>query len=132
MVYSTRDLYGPLIAGGLDSSDSLSPSFWHQVTELLETDNQAFRKFQHLKRRAGRGDCSSDDDRNEDFVECKRRSICQLRAQRSENNCADVRRGWIWKGKPPVDVKSTTLERECEGVGAGSILRQMVHATKQV
>ncbi|KAJ3901432.1 Metallo-dependent phosphatase-like protein [Lentinula edodes] len=132
MVYSTRDLYGPLIAGGLDSSDSLSPSFWHQVTELLETDNQAFRMFQHLKRRAGRGDCSSDDDSNEDFVECRRRSICQLRAQRSENNCVDVRRGWIWKGKPPVDVKLTTLERECEGVGAGSILRQMVHATKQV
>ncbi|KAJ4490194.1 Metallo-dependent phosphatase-like protein, partial [Lentinula aciculospora] len=128
MVYSARELYGPLIPGGLSPLDSLSSSFWHQVTELFEADNKAFRMFQHLKRRTG-GGCSSHDD-DEAFIECKRLSICQLRAQRSENNCAEVRRGWIWKGKETVDVKSTTLDDECESVSAGSILRQMIHADK--
>ncbi|KAJ3788487.1 Metallo-dependent phosphatase-like protein [Lentinula aff. detonsa] len=130
MTYSARDLYGSSIPGGLDPSASLSPSFWHQVTELFETDNKAFRTFQHLKRRTGGGGCSSHDDDDEAFIECKRRSICQLRAQRSENNCADVRRGWFWEGNEPVDVESSISESECEGVGIGSIFKQMVRGDK--
>ncbi|KAJ3773546.1 sphingomyelin phosphodiesterase [Lentinula raphanica] len=130
MVYSARTLYGSLLPGGLEPSASLSPSFWHQVTELFETDTKAFRTFQYLKRRTSGGDCSSLEDDSEAFVECKRRSICQLRAQRSEDNCADVRRGWFWESDDPMNAEPSTLEHDCEGVGAGSIIKQMVWGEK--
>jgi sphingomyelin phosphodiesterase len=129
MLYSARDLYGPLISGGLNPSDPLSPSFWHQVTEVLETNDETFRTFQRLKRRNGRGGCRLRGDDEEAYAKCKNHTICQLRAQRSENNCVDLSRGvkYVWDPETSSDFEPT-MDHECEGIGVGAVLRQMVDA----
>ncbi|KAF9078780.1 Metallo-dependent phosphatase-like protein [Rhodocollybia butyracea] len=128
MLYSTRDLYSSSIPKGLGPADALSPMFWHDVTELFETDDEAFREFQRRKRRTGRGGCRQRVDDDDAYDQCKRRTICQLRAQRSEDNCVDVNRreGWLLEpALPEGDVAS----HECEGIGIGAILKQMIDAS---
>ncbi|KAE9407958.1 sphingomyelin phosphodiesterase [Gymnopus androsaceus JB14] len=127
LLYSARDLYGPLIPGGLSPSDPLSPSFWHQVTEVFESSDEVFEVFQSLKRRTGRGGCRHRKNDDEAFDKCKNHTICQLRAQRSENNCVVVSRDvkWLWDPETSGDSE-LTVDHECEGVGAGAVLRQMV------
>ncbi|KAF5389569.1 hypothetical protein D9757_004127 [Collybiopsis confluens] len=127
LLYSARDLYGSLIPGGLEPSQSLSPSFWHQLTELFENDDEAFQTFQHLKRRIGGGDCIQDEDEDA-YLDCKRRVICQLRAQRSEDNCYELTQGgkWLVDGTEPAHAEN--IDHGCEGVGAHTLFKQMISA----
>ena len=78
--YSAKDVYGPAVSPPVtDASAELTPGFWHQVTELFESDDAAFQAYYGRKSRgwnvaACTGDCKTDE-------------ICQLRAGRTENDC---------------------------------------------
>lgn len=126
LLYSARELYGPLIPGGLSPSDPLSPCFWHQITEVFETSDELFDMFQMLKRRTGRGRCRARRNDAEAYNKCKKDTICQLRAQRSENNCVDVSRGVTWLDPWDPETSESKVDHECEGTGFGAVLRQIV------
>jgi len=76
--YSARDLYGPAI-GGWPATDSLSPAFWHKVTEAFAVNDTLFQEFNALK--------TSLDEVVPCDAACKATTICNLRALRAENNC---------------------------------------------
>lgn len=79
--YSARDTYGPAI-GGWPSNQSLSPTFWHEVTEAFETNDALFQQFNSFKTRGvGVVACTGD---------CKNTTICNLRALRTENGCVSI------------------------------------------
>ncbi|KZT25638.1 sphingomyelin phosphodiesterase [Neolentinus lepideus HHB14362 ss-1] len=80
LFYSARAAYGPLL--NLPSSASLSPAFWHNLTELMVRNDTLFDEYQSRKnggvrRRRCRG-------------ECKEKTICQMMSMRSEDDCVSV------------------------------------------
>lgn len=77
--YSAREAYGPLVIPALPAGAELSPAFWHNVTEALESSQNDFDAYFARKSRgwdvtACTGDCRSGE-------------ICQLRAMRAQDNC---------------------------------------------
>ncbi|KAM6503440.1 Metallo-dependent phosphatase-like protein [Amanita muscaria] len=80
LYYSARDTYGPLV--GVSSTESLSPAFWHKVTEAFEANDAAFMTYQAF---TTRGVSVTSCDSN-----CKANTICGLRALRAEDNCVNV------------------------------------------
>ncbi|KIJ35628.1 hypothetical protein M422DRAFT_262014 [Sphaerobolus stellatus SS14] len=82
LYYSARESYGPFV-GGLQATDSLNPAFWHNLTEVFETNDTAFQLFNTRISRGGAVDSCTDD--------CKTTTICDMRAARSQNNC-DIQR----------------------------------------
>jgi hypothetical protein len=76
-LYSARDAYGPLV--GLPANEPLSPAFWHNVTQVFETNDAAFQDYISRKSRGFEVTACTGD--------CKNTTICNLRALRSENNC---------------------------------------------
>nr|GAT46312.1 SER THR protein phosphatase family protein [Mycena chlorophos] len=47
--YSTRDTYGPSIAGGWGANDPLNATFWHLVTEAMEANSSLVTTFNTLQ-----------------------------------------------------------------------------------
>ncbi|THU83429.1 sphingomyelin phosphodiesterase [Dendrothele bispora CBS 962.96] len=130
LLYSARDLYGPLIPGGLDTSSAFTPGFWHQVTEVFEKNDTAYRVYDLYKRRNG-GQCSA-------YEECKERTICGVRAARSENNCALLQRGFGF-GRTVMGEKGTVADRgyayeqeQCESVTISDVLVGMVEGVGEM
>jgi sphingomyelin phosphodiesterase len=77
LYYSARQTYGPLV--GLQPTQSLSPAFWHRVTEAFVTNDAAFQQFVKFQARGVSVPACTGD--------CKTKTICELRALRAENNC---------------------------------------------
>lgn len=78
LYYSARDTYGPLVPS-LKANQSLSPAFWHNLTEVFVANETAFQMFNTFKSRDGAvASCDST---------CQNSTICQLRAMRAEDNC---------------------------------------------
>ncbi|KAM0748947.1 sphingomyelin phosphodiesterase [Meredithblackwellia eburnea MCA 4105] len=147
--YSARESYGPLTNPPLGSREPLSPSFFHRLTEVFETNQTAMNMF-FQRTRGGffaspqAAICNSD---------CVKQWICSLRALRSEDNCVTVmpainfgrrtrKRSWIpslgfsssfeSEGEEEEEEGLTeTYEWEeepphpCEGVGAISVLTHL-------
>src|SRR5258708_5446249 len=79
--YSARDSYGAAI-DGWPSSQSLSPAFWHKVTEVFTSNDTLFQQFVSFRTRGvAVVPCTAD---------CKTKMICGLRALRAENGCVSV------------------------------------------
>lgn len=78
--YSAKEAYGSLLASPPDEFDELTPAFWHEVTEVFESDPDAFAAYLSRKSRGFRDEepCTGD---------CLAQEVCQLRAARSEDNC---------------------------------------------
>jgi sphingomyelin phosphodiesterase len=133
--YSARETYGPTL--GLLPSQALTAPVMHNITAALEADGDAFAAFHE---RLGRGLGSA-----EPCVDaCKARTICQLRAMRSEDNC--VRTAFLflflppreltfyaqWEPTPGLQFKRDGAsehgheEEHCEGSKVRSIFRAMV------
>ncbi|KAI1342139.1 putative acid sphingomyelinase [Xylariaceae sp. FL0016] len=79
--YSAKEAYGPLVAATMTDATELTASFWHNVTEALERDEDAFADYRERRHRGW-----------EEAVEkcegeCYKNEICKLRAGRSEDNC---------------------------------------------
>lgn len=88
LYYSARATYGPLVPS-LKSSDALTPSFWHKVTEAFAVNDAAFQKYIAFKKRGiNVQPCDA---------ECKRITICDLRALRAENNCVSIFTAHRWQ-----------------------------------
>ena len=76
--YSARHVYGAAI-GGWPANQSLTPAFWHRVTEAFVSNDLLFQQFVSFMTRGF--NVSSCTDR------CKTDKICGLRALRAENGC---------------------------------------------
>ncbi|KAF9269660.1 sphingomyelin phosphodiesterase [Marasmius fiardii PR-910] len=134
LIYSARATYGPLLSSPIDATDSLGPSFWHQVTEGFERNDEAFRTYQRFKRRVGEGDCV-DESQGDDsaYQACKKVAICSLRAARSQDNCVVPTPGLhLNRRETEVAVGSAAKgnvvgvqDRECAGTGLGQVLQQL-------
>lgn len=82
LVYSARQLYGSLVPDH-PSTTSLNPPFWHRVTEAFERNQTAFELYQSLRLEGGSPmQCDAT---------CKKDTICQLRALRSESACVSIK-----------------------------------------
>ncbi|KIJ35641.1 hypothetical protein M422DRAFT_262040 [Sphaerobolus stellatus SS14] len=118
LYYSARESYGPFV-GGLQATDSLNPAFWHNLTEVFETNDAAFQLFNTRLSRGGAVDSCTDD--------CKTTTICDMRAARSQNNCDIQTPGIQLKREEDEELGQLVLpEDECEGTAARSILAGMV------
>jgi len=73
LYYSAREVFGPLV-GHLHPTDSLNATFWHKLTEVFETNDNAFQLYiQHMSRGADNTICTD---------ACKNTTICDIRALR--------------------------------------------------
>ena len=99
-LYSARQTYGPLV--GLPDSSPLTPGFWHNLTNVFETNDTAFQLFNTFLSRGGAVTaCDSD---------CKNTTICDMRAFRSENNCVSMQTSSLnWKSRTANDVSGYSL-----------------------
>ncbi|KAJ7767281.1 sphingomyelin phosphodiesterase [Mycena metata] len=114
LYYSARETYGPLV--GLSPKEPLSPAFWHNLTEVFETNNTAFQFFNTAISRGGAvTECDGD---------CVNTTICDMRAFRSENNCDTPTPGFQLRKRAAASHDSD----ECEGIGLSHILSRMVLA----
>ncbi|KAJ6086657.1 hypothetical protein N7467_005571 [Penicillium canescens] len=79
--YSVREAYGSLVDPLLDVSPTseLTPEFFHNLTIILESDENAFQDY-WARRTRGWNVQSCDS-------ECRKQELCQLRAARSQDNC---------------------------------------------
>ena len=132
LVYSARETYGKLVSPSIGAKDPLGPSFWHQVTEGFERDDEAFRAYDRFKKRVGSGSCVEESNGDSKvYSECKRVAICGLRAARSQNNCVVPKPG-LHLSRREVDAAtgggsaSTYITpRECDSPGPGQVLQQL-------
>jgi sphingomyelin phosphodiesterase len=78
--YSAKETYGPLVSPPLtDASAELTPSFWHEVVDVLADDDTEFQDYYMRKSRGyDTSTCTGD---------CKSLEICGLRAANSNYNC---------------------------------------------
>ncbi|KAK7740908.1 hypothetical protein SLS53_004971 [Cytospora paraplurivora] len=101
-LYSVKDTYGSLL-GYTDSSAELTPAFWHNVTELFESDDTVFQQYYSRKTRDYSTATCTDD--------CKTTEICQLRAAQAQYNCGTV--------KPGVNLRKSKAKRD---IGDGEVV----------
>ncbi|KAJ6577051.1 sphingomyelin phosphodiesterase [Mycena vulgaris] len=115
LYYSARETYGPLV--GLAPSAPLSPAFWHNLTQVFETNDTAFQIYNTFISRGGAVHACD--------ATCKNTTICDIRAFRSENNCDTPTPGFSLRrrGEDPSHESDA-----CEGTGIAQILSSMVSA----
>ncbi|KAJ7041817.1 sphingomyelin phosphodiesterase [Mycena alexandri] len=113
LYYSARETYGPLV--GLSPREPLSPAFWHNLTEVFQTNDT---EFQTYNARISRGGAVSACD-----ATCKNTTICDLRAFRSENNCDTPTPGLSLRRRTRGDSHGSDA---CEGTGIAQIFSNMV------
>jgi sphingomyelin phosphodiesterase len=78
--YSAKELYGPLVSPSLtDAAAELTPAFWHNVTEVLATNADAFNDYYARKSRRWNVTVCTDD--------CFTEEICKLQSVCSQDNC---------------------------------------------
>ncbi|KAJ3501558.1 hypothetical protein NLJ89_g9283 [Agrocybe chaxingu] len=123
--YSARSTYGPAI-GGWPPHQPLSPAFWHKVTQAFEKDDTLFQKYHKLKTPGGKiTPCEGD---------CKKETICNMRAMRAENGCHPAKPGFNFERRD--DDNSTSghshLDNHCEGIGLSHIFVQMITETQKI
>ncbi|KAI2609262.1 sphingomyelin phosphodiesterase [Hypoxylon sp. NC1633] len=100
--YSAKEAYGPLVYSGREEEEieegyELTPAFWHNVTEVLETNTTAFEEFLARRQRGWAvGPCEG---------ECRAKEICKLRAARAQDNCV------------PPGFRLSVLREKMEGQG---------------
>jgi len=118
LYYSARDPYGPLVPS-LTASASLSPAFWHNLTEVFTSNDTAFQMYNTFLSRDGAVAACDDI--------CKNITICGLRAMRAENNCNVVTPGnqFIVRNIGNPVVSSHVYDFDCEGTGIGHIMQTL-------
>jgi sphingomyelin phosphodiesterase len=114
--YSAKATYGALLTPPLtDPTAELTPAFWHNVTQVFETDDPAFQDYHARKSRGF------------DVVactgSCKTTEICGLRAANSQYNCATVTPGLHFSKR---DGGFVGQREECEGGQIRSLFAGMV------
>ncbi|KDQ58411.1 hypothetical protein JAAARDRAFT_34199 [Jaapia argillacea MUCL 33604] len=128
LYYSAQETYGPLITGHKIHQDPLSPAFWHNLTEVFATNHTALGQFLQRRNRSERP--------RRCVGYCVEKTICDMRAFRSENNCVKVTPGVPGFGPGGFEdgdgegwVQGDEWEEEeedCEGVGIGRLFRKAI------
>ncbi|OJJ41197.1 hypothetical protein ASPWEDRAFT_167228 [Aspergillus wentii DTO 134E9] len=114
--YSAKEAYGSLLSPPVtDSSSELTPSFWHNVTALMEKDDSVFQDWWS---RTTRGynvtTCTGD---------CAKKEICALRGADAQYNCVTATPGFHFDKREESEQKPRP---ECED-GLGRVLGDMIH-----
>ncbi|CCM06931.1 uncharacterized protein FIBRA_09243 [Fibroporia radiculosa] len=116
LLYSARDSYGALVPA-LAPNASLSPAFWHNLTEVFYKNDSAFQAYIAHK------------PRGREFVRrpcvgaCKNGTLCEMRTLRS-GVCATAS-GPVFR-LPGGHAQFTTELESCEGHGIGHIVRGLL------
>ena len=78
--YSAKEAYGAALNPPVTAASAeISPAFWHNVTEVFESNDAVFQAYIARKSRDWAvNSCTGD---------CKTSEICQIRAARSQDNC---------------------------------------------
>lgn len=102
VLYGVKEAYGSLL-NYTDPAAELTPAFWHNLTELFESDDAVFQEYYARKtRNYGSSACTGD---------CKTTEICELRAAESQYNCGTI--------KPGINLRRSKARR---GVGDGGVV----------
>ncbi|KAF5015345.1 hypothetical protein F66182_13355 [Fusarium sp. NRRL 66182] len=117
--YSVKEAYGPLVTPLTSASAELTPAFWHNLTEVLSSNQTAFDEYYARKSRgydvsSCTGTCVTDE-------------ICQLRAAQSQYNCVTVKAGINFKRDESQTFVADEVHRDsCQGSPAKSILKALL------
>ncbi|KKY17767.1 putative sphingomyelin phosphodiesterase [Phaeomoniella chlamydospora] len=110
--YSVKETYGALVSPPVTNvSAELTPSFWHSLTSLFESNDTIFQEY-YTRRTRGYDttNCTDSDDN------CKTDEICQLRAAEAQYNCVEI--------TPGVNFRKRSLvhghEKRGDGPESGS------------
>ncbi|KAF8591358.1 sphingomyelin phosphodiesterase [Ramaria rubella] len=116
LYYSARESYGPLV-GNLSPKDSLSPAFWHRLTEVFEANDTAFQLWNtRLSRGGDVSPCTGS---------CINTTICDQRALRSQNSCDMPSPGISFRrSESPFFPKADHVD--CEGGGVYSLFSSLL------
>ncbi|TFY55311.1 hypothetical protein EVJ58_g8329 [Rhodofomes roseus] len=117
LLYSARRDYAPLVPA-LRPNASLSPAFWHNLTEVFYKNDTAFQTYiahKHRGREFVRRPCEG---------ACKNGTLCEMRTLRADV-CAQ-QSGPVFRIPDGHGHSSFAPELgSCEGSGIGGILRRM-------
>lgn len=98
VLYSVKEAYGSLLSY-TDAAAELTPAFWHNLTELFESDDAVFQEYYARKARdSGSSACTGD---------CKTKEICELRAAESQYNCGTI--------SPGINLRRSKARRDLAG-----------------
>ncbi|KAF9031644.1 sphingomyelin phosphodiesterase [Hymenopellis radicata] len=119
LYYSARETYGALV--DLEPTEPLGPAFWHRVTEKFEADDEAFNMYiRFMQRDYNVEPCDA---------ECKKETICGLRAMRSEDNCVTGSTLALEARKPGTTPRNSSAHYDtCDGSGLLHILAKAIGA----
>ena len=122
--YSAKETYGSLLTPPItDPNAELSPSFWHNVTEVFASNSTAFMEYYARKSRGWNvGSCTG---------KCQTNEICQLQALRSENNCFTPTPG-IHLGKRDVTSHGHGGHRDECGISVSREVLGMIAQRKEL
>ncbi|GBE81548.1 predicted protein [Sparassis crispa] len=114
LYYSARETYGPLVPSLGDQS--LSPAFWHNLTEVFYANDTAFQHYIAAKSRgAEHKPCRG---------QCKNGTLCEMRTLRAD--ICGFQSGPVFRIPDPGDhLEEAEHYDSCEGIGIGHILRKM-------
>jgi len=123
LLYSARDSYGRIVADAFPSTtnDEFEPSapldapFWHKLTEVFLSNQTVFDMYVNRTNRNAvtRRRCEEG---------CRNRTICDIRAMRSQDNCYNKSlKEIIYPDPDGPDVSDA-----CEGSAFPSIMRRLL------
>ncbi|KAF7304142.1 Saposin B-type domain-containing protein [Mycena indigotica] len=117
-LYSARAAYGPLVDPPLPKNAPLGPVFWHNLTVAFLANQPLFDAYiARISRGASASVCSDADG-------CRNRTVCDLRAMRSQDNCDVPTPGFSLRRRMEGE-DSGLVETKCEGVGLADVFRAM-------
>jgi len=117
--YSAKETYGPLLTPPVtDPTAELTPAFWHNVTALFETSDPEFQEYIARKSRGF--------DVTACTGTCKTAEICQMRAARSEDNCATLTPGIHFSKRGEGEEVERTLGVVEKDICEGSLFRPIL------
>ncbi|EAU93605.2 sphingomyelin phosphodiesterase [Coprinopsis cinerea okayama7 len=120
--YSARETYSRYVPD-LQPQDSLSPAFWHRLTEAFENDDSAFETYLGFKRGPGVETASCD-------AQCRRNTICDIRALKVEHLCTPSSPGLNFRRSLEGHATHDHGHHdECEGPGINAIFQAATTAT---
>lgn len=122
--YSARQAYGSLLNMS-SSTAELTPAFWHNVTEVFETNDKAFQQYFSRKSRGwGQGNCTEG---------CKADEICQLRAAEAQYSCLTPSRGYALgqANRHALFRGEEVAHDDCHSSRAAGVFQSLVGMSKQ-
>lgn len=122
--YSAKEAYGPLVTPPItNSAAELTPAFWHNITELFETNNDVFEAYLTRKSRGyDVSNCTGS---------CLNDTICAIRGADAQYNCVVPTIGFDFAKRSVAESPRTRPKKACDDAGLASLLGRMVANSKR-